>query len=528
MFSLNTRMLNLKTMKKKLIICACLMAGIISCKKNSGDDTPAPPPAPGPPPDTATIKGTASFTTGVAINYDLFKNNTTYSTLVKNQFDRVTFEYQMKHQPNVQNNGSFNFTNTDELVNLVKAAGLDIHGHTLVWHQNNNGTYLRSLTGASGPNLVPNPGFENDFTNWFTQVSTTAPTSGTITIAGTGAQEGTKAAHIQVTTPGPNAYSIQIVGDNFNVTSNTTYTLHYWAKAGGAGQSLRAVAQGTSYYQQLDQALTTTWTEYTFPFTPTEAAVAIKFHFPNAGEFFIDNLSVQTPGSSLDPVLVNNAMQTWITAIVSRYAGKVKSWDVVNEAFDDNGNLRTGTSTNDLFYWGSVLGSVYIENAFKYARAADPNALLFINDYNLELNNSKLNAFIATANDLKTRGIPIDGVGTQMHISINTSNSNIDAMFQKLAATGLKVHVSELDVRINPSGGTPFSSTTDLLTQQAAKYRYVAESYIRNVPVGQRFGITVWNVTDGDTWISNDYPTLFDAGYSKKPAWYQFLLGLKN
>jgi endo-1,4-beta-xylanase len=219
-------------------------------------------------------------------------------------------------------------------------------------------------------------------------------------------------------------------------------------------------------------------------------------------------------------------MQNWITAIVGRYAGKVKAWDVVNEAFDDNGNIRSGTSTNDIFYWGAVLGSVYIENAFKYARAADPNALLFINDYNLELNNSKLDAFVATANDLKTRSIPIDGVATQMHISINTSNANIDAMFQKLAATGLKVHVSELDIRINPSGTTPFTPTGDLYNQQAAKYRYVAESYIKYVPAAQRYGITVWNVSDSDTWISNDFPTLFGAGYTKKPAFQQFLQGL--
>lgn len=509
---------------KQFIICACLLAGIISCKKNNNEDTTPSPPVV----DTATVKGASGFTTGVAISYDLFKNTSAYSTLVKNQFDRVTFEYQMKHQPNVQNNGSFNFTNTDELVNLVRAAGMDIHGHTLVWHQNNNATYLRSLTGTTGPNLVPNPGFENDFVNWFTQVSATAPTSGAISITTTGAQQGSKAARIVVTTPGPNAYSIQIVSDNFAVVSGTSYTLHYWAKASVAGQSLRAVAQGTSYYQQLDQSLTTTWAEYTFPFTPAESAVSIKFHFPNAGDFLVDNLSVQALGSAPDPVLVNTAMQSWITAIVGRYAGKIKSWDVVNEAFDDNGNLRTGTSTNDLFYWGSVLGNAYIENAFTYAHAADPAALLFINDYNLELNNSKLDAFIATANDLKTRGIPIHGVGTQMHISVNTSNANIDAMFQKLAATGLIVHVSELDVRINPSGATPFSPTPDLLTQQAAKYRYVAESYKMHVPAAQRFGITVWNVTDGDTWINGDYPTLFNADYSKKPAWYEFLSGLKN
>jgi endo-1,4-beta-xylanase len=203
---------------------------------------------------------------------------------------------------------------------------------------------------------------------------------------------------------------------------------------------------------------------------------------------------------------------------------------VVNEVFNENGTLRTGVSTNDIFYWGSVLGNGYIADAFKYARQADPAAVLFINDYNLESSNPKLDAFVAMANDLKAQSVPIDGVGTQMHISINTSNANIDAMFQKLAATGLKVHVSELDIRINPNNTTPFTATADLLSQQAAKYRYVAESYNKYVPASQRFGITVWNLTDGDSWIvqsgNQDYPTLFDASYNKKPAFLQFLLGL--
>lgn len=461
------------------------------------------------------------------------KNNSTYATLVKNQFDRVTFEYQMKHGANVQNNGSYNFANTDDLVNIAQAAGLEIYGHTLVWHQNNNGNYLRSLTGSGGPNILVNPGFESDFTNWTTQVSATAPTSGAISVINSGVQSGAKAARVLVNTPGPDPWSIQVYSDNFTVTSGTAYTLKFWAKAVTAGQSLRAVVQGSSFYAQQNQALTTGWTEYSFPFTPTEAAVSVKFHFPTAGDFQIDNLSVTQAGSSFDPVLVNAAMQDWINTIVTRYKTKVKAWDVVNEVIDDAGNFRTGTSANDAFYWYAVLGQPYIANAFTYAHQADPDALLFINDYNLESNPTKLSAVIALVNQLKTAGVPIHGIATQMHININTPNSGIDNMFAQLAATGLKVHVSELDIRINPGNTTPFTPTQTLLDQQAQKYKYVAQSYKNNVPAAQRYGITIWNVTDADSWIvtslgQTDFPCLFNANYSKKSAFTQFCEGLKQ
>jgi endo-1,4-beta-xylanase len=505
------------------------VTGLISCSKK---DTPTPPPVILPPVvDNTTLKQAAAFPVGVAISYDLMKTNTAYSDLVKKEFDRVTFEYQMKHGANVKNDGSIDFSRADELVGIAQSAGLDVYGHTLVWHQNNNGTYLRSLTSTSGSNLILNPGFENDFNNWFTQVSTTAPTSGTITIVNTGVQQGTKAARILVNTPGPNPYSVQVVSDNFNLTTGITYTLKYWAKAAVAGQALRAVAQGTSYYEQLNQTLTTSWTEYSFPFTPTESSVSIKFHFPNAGDFLIDNLSVFAPGSSPNPTLVNAAMQNWITQMVSRNAGKVKAWDVVNEAFADNGTLRTGTSANDIFYWAPILGRSYIANSFRYANTADPAALLFLNDYNLESNSQKLDSFISMVAELKGQSVPIHGVATQMHININTSNSEIDNMFMKLASTGLKVHVSELDIRVNPNNTTPFSITDALLEQQSQKFKYVAESYKRNIPATQQYGITVWNLTDADSWIvvggKVDYPVLFNSGYQKKPAYTGFLQGIK-
>lgn len=509
-----------------------IMAGLISCSKKNPTPSPVTPPLV----PESTLKDAASYTIGVGVSYDLLKNNTSYSGLVKTQFDRITPEYQMKHGANVKNDGSFDFGKTDELVNTLAAAnGLSVYGHTLVWHQNNNSNYLWSLAGTTGPNLVLNAGFENGFTNWFTQVSSTPPTAGSITLETTDAQSGTQAAKVIVTTPGPNAYSIQIVSDNFNVTPGSVYKLKFWAKATSNAQSLRAVAQGTSYYAQQDQALTAIWAPYTFNFTPAENSISIKFHFPNAGTFLIDNLSVALSSTVLDPVLVDNALHNWVTTLVDRYKGKVTGWDVVNEVVvDGTGDLRTSSNsaaTADNFYWADYFGRDYIANAFRWANAADPSAKLFINDYNLESDNRKLDSVIKLINELKAAGVPIHGVGLQMHISINTNNAGTDNAFQKLAATGLLIHVSEMDVRINPSNTPGFSATSALLDQQAEKYKYVAQSYFQNVPVAQRFGITMWNLTDADSWIvlsgKVDFPTLFNSSYQKKPAFSGFLQGIK-
>jgi endo-1,4-beta-xylanase len=206
---------------------------------------------------------------------------------------------------------------------------------------------------------------------------------------------------------------------------------------------------------------------------------------------------------------------------------------------DGTGALRTTANASTVplpsgqFMWSDYLGRQYALKAFQYAKAADGNALLFINEYNLESDPKKLDSLIAYVNELKGEGAPIDGIGTQMHITTLTSDTGIDRTFRKLAATGLKVRVSELDVRLNPNNQANFLSLPvdpTLLAFQAVKYRYVVSSYIRNVPAAQRYGITVWGVDDPESWIitsqkQQDAPLLFDKNFSKKPAYSGYLQG---
>jgi endo-1,4-beta-xylanase len=533
-------------------LAICLVTGLFyACKKSNsnpapgtGSGTTTPPPAN----DSTPLKTAATgFAMAVGINYSLMNTSASYASVVKSQFNTVTFEYEMKHGAIVQNDGSYNFTNADELLNLVNSDGLNVYGHTLAWYQNNNGSYLRSLltTGATGPTLIQNGSFEqgtaNTLTNWFTQVS--GGGVGAFSIDSSDVQDSSRGLECVVTTPGAQVYNIQAVNDAWTAVPGHSYKISFFAKSIGGG-SFRAVSQGTVYYEQLNVNPTSTWTEYDWTVTPTETAPQVKFQFGTAGTYFIDHVTVSDPSVSTPPSAaqitanVDSALKNWITTAVTHFKGKVTGWDAVNEAINDGtGSLRNnptpGTTTNDTWYWAEYLGRGYVAKAFQYAHAADASVPLFINDYNLESDAVKLDSLLELISELKAQNVPISGVATQMHISINTPTAGIDQAFQKLAATGLKVKVSELDVRIDPGNTSGFSPTDNLYQLQATMYHYVASSYLRNVPAAQRFGMTVWDVTDNDSWIVTslhdvDYPTMFDGSYNKKPAFYQFLAGLEG
>ncbi|WP_295674122.1 endo-1,4-beta-xylanase [uncultured Mucilaginibacter sp.] len=229
--------------------------------------------------------------------------------------------------------------------------------------------------------------------------------------------------------------------------------------------------------------------------------------------------------------------KTHIQSEATHYKGQVASWDVVNEAIrDDNGQLRNqdvspGDGTGSI--WRQHLGPDYIARAFQYAHEADPGALLFYNDYGQEWGGVKLDSMIALVTGLKNRGIPISGIGMQMHIDINVDTAGITSALKRLAATGLLVHISELDISVNPGNDPNIVFTSALQLKQSALYQFIAESYRKNVPAAQRYGITTWEFCDADSWIPpffnrKDWPLPFDATYKKKPAYFGLLKGLTN
>jgi endo-1,4-beta-xylanase len=237
------------------------------------------------------------------------------------------------------------------------------------------------------------------------------------------------------------------------------------------------------------------------------------------------------PGGAQIALKLDTALNNFITTMVMRYKPKVKAWDVVNELFTDNGAIRDNSNTTagtDVLVWSNYMGRDYALKAFNYAKAADATADLYINDYGLESSNAKLDSLIAFVNELKTKGAKVDGIGTQMHISRTTSFAGIDNMMRKLAATGLKIRISELDVKAL-MGSAAGAMTPELLGYQAEYYRYVVTSYINIIPKAQQAGITVWGINDKNSWIYNngaEFPLLYDNDYNRKPAYAGFLQGL--
>lgn len=226
-----------------------------------------------------------------------------------------------------------------------------------------------------------------------------------------------------------------------------------------------------------------------------------------------------------DAAAWDKLLKDHITAVVTRYKGKVTSWDVVNEAIAENGSLRPES------IWLQKLGPEFIEKSFIYAHQADPDALLFYNDYGHEYGPTKRTAIINLVNSLIQKGVPIHGIGMQMHTRYTQSNANLSAAITTAAATGLRVHIAELDIAMNPDNIQDLTYSAGLAEQQKAKYEYIVRTY-NAIPKNQQFGITTWNVGDADSWIRGEYkrpdwPLPFDDNYSRKAAYQGILDGVK-
>jgi endo-1,4-beta-xylanase len=223
-------------------------------------------------------------------------------------------------------------------------------------------------------------------------------------------------------------------------------------------------------------------------------------------------------------------IHTYIKDVVTHFKGKVVSWDVVNEAFEDE---KGSPLRNSVFR--QKMGDNYIAKCFQFAREADPDVLLFYNDYNIEAgdnSNAKLNAVLAMLDNLQANSVPINGVGFQMHINYDSpSESQLTSAVSKVVAKGLKVHFSEIDIRVNPNNNITFLTLAQANAQKA-KYKEVVRVYRTTVPVAQQFAITVWGLNDSSTWLISfwghpEWPLMFFDDLKPKPAHTGFLEALE-
>jgi endo-1,4-beta-xylanase len=214
-----------------------------------------------------------------------------------------------------------------------------------------------------------------------------------------------------------------------------------------------------------------------------------------------------------------------ISRVMKHYAGQVFAWDVVNEALDEKGNLRDSIWYNRPGIGFAADGAAYIEQAFRWAHKADPHALLFYNEAEGEDMNRKSDAIYAMVRDFKKRGVPIDGVGLQMHIpsldgDVAALTRAISANMARLSRLGLQVHITELDVSL-PVDSSGMARVEDL-QRQADCYRGLVRACLQN---RNCTAIQMWGFTDKYSWIrshsrgTRGQALLFDREYKPKPSY---------
>lgn len=242
-------------------------------------------------------------------------------------------------------------------------------------------------------------------------------------------------------------------------------------------------------------------------------------------------------GNLLSRDALLNRMHDHIFAVVGRYKGRIQSWDVVNEALNDDGTMRQSL-------WEKIIGDDYVAKAFEYAHEADPKAQLTYNDYDLE-NPAKRNGAIALIRKLQAEGVSITSVGLQNHDGLKRPTAEQeDATISAFGALGLKVAISELDINVLPTAGhqatgdlnlhiaqnpklNPYVNGLPEAVQQQLARRYADLFRVFKKHAGVVTRVTFWGVTNGDSWLNNwpvrgrtNYPLLFNRDGDPTPAFY--------
>ena len=258
-----------------------------------------------------------------------------------------------------------------------------------------------------------------------------------------------------------------------------------------------------------------------YNFAPGDSLVgfAIANGMRVKGHAFVWHGSVPSWVDALSPADLRTMMETYIREVGAHYRGQVLGWDVVNEAIADDGSGLRDT------VFRRKLGDGYIAEAFRLARQADPSARLFYNDYGGEGLGAKSNRIYDLVRALLAQGVPIDGVGLQMHITATNppSTASVAGNMRRLADLGLTVNISEMDVRIRDAPGT----LQTRLELQKTVYKSMVTVCVDEPRCD---AVTFWGFTDAHSWIDNQFgpddPLLFDETYAPKPAFYGVLEAL--
>ena len=532
-----------------------------------------------------------NFKLGVGIVENDYLSNSMVKNMVNKNFSEFVAGNAMKMGSVVNGNGDMNFETVKRLVNAASSSGLNLYGHTLAWHSQQPIGWLTRLIDSK-----PDPSGE---TVYSVVASKDFRTNQSVGFKADENEYGYKISFdatngLKVATTKSYSWQIQFVPiENIPLEAGKTFKMTMTVKGSKAGKLDGHLGDwGTNNDNDsktgagVSVSFTTAWQDVEVNVVPTINNNFLLLHVPNyVGDVYIKSIKFEGNKVKTVPLTAQErkealigAMDKWIKGMMNACGGKVKAWDLVNEAIGGNGedvdeqgnyNLQHSNSYRDNhgtwdvggdnFFWQDHMGDIdYVREACRLARLYGPQDIkLFINDYNLEgtwdlttkngVTASKkvwsiVNWIKKWEADGKTK---IDGIGTQMHINCyeNTNTLNnlkkaITGMFTVMANSGKLVRVSELDMGyVSGSWPNEKTLTTSQLTETQHKkmadfYEWIIKEYLRIVPPAQQWGICQWCATDSPdtqyTWRRNEPVGIWDLNYYRKHVYAGFVRGLNG
>ena len=510
---------------------------------------------------------------GTTVN-DYLKKTTVYK-LTNANFTETVAGNAMKMASCVDANGNMNFSTVKNYVNTATAAGLSVYGHTLAWHsQQPKGWLLKLLADKPDPNggveyaVVSSKDFRtsqnivwsSDMSRYGFSVS----------------YDATNGLHVTTTKVCDNSWDVQfVVANNIILETGKTYRLTITVKGSKSGVLHSKLGDwGDGSYNNI--SFGTDWQDVEVNYTPIMDTNFLMLQCGDfVGDIYIRSFKIEGNKTKTVPQTAKEmhdtlvyAMDKWIKGMMNACDGKVKAWDLVNEAISGGGNDGSGNYLlqhskeynpngnpdaswdvgGDAFYWQDYMGDLeYVRQACRLDRKYGPeDIVLFINDYNLESDwddNKKVKSLVNWIKTWEADGVTkIDGIGTQMHIccyensNIQQSNKeHITKMFQIIAASGKLCRVSELDMGyVRGDNKWVDAIKTSEVTEAEHKkmadfYEWIIKEYFRVIPPEQQWGICQWCTNDAPTgggWRAGEPVGIWDINGYRKHVYAGFVRGL--
>ena len=527
-----------------------------------------------------------NFKLGAGTTVNDYLNNSTFKNLINKNFSETVAGNAMKMASCVDGNGNMNFETVKKYVQAATEAGLSVYGHTLAWHSQQPKAWLLKLIGDK-----PDPTSEETYTvvasKDFTKNQSVGWTSDKTDFGFSTNFDSTNGLIVKCTKQNTNAWDVQFQAmTDIPLTAGKTYKMTITVKGSKAGKMTGHLGDWNTNNDSdpatgfnISYDFTTDWQDIAIDVKPTIDGNFLLLQVNTVdftGDVYIKNIKFEGNQGKMIPqtkqemydALVG-AMDQWIKGMMEACDGKVKAWDLVNEAVsgggdDGEGNYLLQHSTayspngnpdatwdvgGDAFFWQDYLGDLdYIRQACRLARKYGPEDVkLFINDYNLESDwddNKKLKSLINWIKKWEADGVTkIDGIGTQMHISyhedsgiLNSRKQHITKMFELLANSGKLVRVSEMDMGYVISGTYPNENKvyTNTITEAQHKkmaefYEWIVKEYFRIIPPAQQWGICQWCPTDAPAnsgWRASEPVGIWDLDFYRKHVYAGFVRGL--